>query len=85
LRDAGIVKIRQQVKTNVLTKENSNTLAKLKEQLERISYENSKNGYIVARVRVFGQSDHVTIAGNIQSLTSGAILSMYSKLKQRLM
>jgi exodeoxyribonuclease V alpha subunit len=62
-----------------MTEGNPDTLAKLRGQLERITYEDLENSYVVARVRVFGQSDLVTIVGNIPSLTPGEILSMSGK------
>jgi exodeoxyribonuclease V alpha subunit len=62
-----------------MTEGNPDTLAKLRGQLERITYEDLENGYVVARVRIFGQSDLVTIVGNIPSLTPGEILSMSGK------
>jgi exodeoxyribonuclease V alpha subunit len=62
-----------------MTKGNPNTLAKLRGQLERITYEDLANGYVVAKVRVYGQSDLITIVGNIPSITPGEILSMSGK------
>jgi exodeoxyribonuclease V alpha subunit len=62
-----------------MSRGNPNTLTKLKGQLERITYENLENGYIVERVRIFGQSDLATIVGNIPSLTPGEILNMSGK------
>jgi exodeoxyribonuclease V alpha subunit len=59
-----------------MNKEDQKTLTKLKGQLERITYENAENGYVVAKLMVYGQSDLVTIVGNIPSLTPGEILSM---------
>ncbi|MDR2781348.1 MAG: ATP-dependent RecD-like DNA helicase [Holosporaceae bacterium] len=49
---------------------------KLKGQLERITYENDENSYIVAKVKVYGYTDLVTIVGNIPSPTPGEILNM---------
>ena len=51
-------------------------LVKLRGQLERITFENEENGYIVAKVRVFGRSDLVTIVGCIPSSTPGEVLDM---------
>jgi exodeoxyribonuclease V alpha subunit len=45
-------------------------------QIERITYCNEENGFTIARVKVFGQKDLVTIVGNLISPTPGAILKM---------
>ncbi len=51
-------------------------LAELSGQIERITYTNEENGYTIARVRVYGQSDLVTIVGNLMAPTPGEILKM---------
>ncbi|MFO7560025.1 MAG: ATP-dependent RecD-like DNA helicase [Desulfobacterales bacterium] len=51
-------------------------LAELNGQIERITYTNEENGYTIARVRVYGQSDLVTIVGNLMAPTPGEILKM---------
>ncbi|MDR1551662.1 MAG: ATP-dependent RecD-like DNA helicase [Holosporaceae bacterium] len=51
-------------------------LIKLRGQLERVTYANEENGYVVAKVRVYGRTDLVTIVGNILSPTPGEILNM---------
>ncbi|MDR1333780.1 MAG: ATP-dependent RecD-like DNA helicase [Holosporaceae bacterium] len=58
-----------------LKKETKN-LVKLNGQLERITYENEENGYVIAKVKVYGHNDLVTIVGNVPSPTPGEILSM---------
>ena len=45
-------------------------------QLERVTFQNAENDYVVARVRVKGYTDLVTIIGNISSPTLGEILNM---------
>ncbi|GHT95089.1 ATP-dependent RecD-like DNA helicase [Alphaproteobacteria bacterium] len=52
------------------------TLVKLKGQLERVTFENEENAYTVAKIKVYGYSDLVTIVGNIPSPTPGEILSL---------
>jgi exodeoxyribonuclease V alpha subunit len=52
------------------------SLVKLKGQLERVTFENEENDYVVAKVRVYGYSDLVTVVGNIPSPSPGEILSM---------
>ena len=49
---------------------------KLRGQLERVTFQNEENDYIIARVRVKDRSDLVTIVGNITSPTPGEILDM---------
>ena len=51
-------------------------LADLQGQIERITYVNIENGYTVARVKVYGQRDLVTVVGNLMSPTPGEILKM---------
>jgi exodeoxyribonuclease V alpha subunit len=58
-----------------LKKEPEN-LVKLVGQLERVTYENEETGYVVARVKVKGYVDPVTIIGNVLSPTPGEVLNM---------
>ena len=51
-------------------------LVKLKGQLERVTFENEGNDYVVAKVRIYGYADLVTVIGNIPSPNPGEILSM---------
>jgi len=46
----------------------------LRGQVERITYTNEETGYTVARVRVRGQKDLVTVVGNLMAPTPGEIL-----------
>jgi exodeoxyribonuclease V alpha subunit len=46
-------------------------LTDLQGQIERITYSNEENGYTVAKVKVYGRNDLVTVVGNILSLTPG--------------
>jgi exodeoxyribonuclease V alpha subunit len=54
----------------------SDNLADLRGQIERITYTNDENGYTIARVKVPGRKDLVTIIGNIVNPTPGEIISM---------
>ena len=45
-------------------------------QIERITYTSEETGYTVARVKVFGQRDLVTVVGSMISPTPGEILKM---------
>ncbi|WDN89060.1 exodeoxyribonuclease V alpha subunit [Desulfosarcina sp. BuS5] len=51
-------------------------LVNLDGQIERITYCNEENGFTIARLKVFGQRDLVTVVGNLMSPTPGAILKM---------
>ena len=51
-------------------------LADLQGQIERITYVNIENGYTIAKVKVYGQRDLVTVVGNLMSPTPGEILKM---------
>jgi exodeoxyribonuclease V alpha subunit len=45
-------------------------------QIERVTYTSEETGYTVARVKVYGQRDLVTVVGNIMSPIPGEILTM---------
>ena len=51
-------------------------LADLQGQIERITYTNDENGYTVAKVKVYGQRDLVTVVGNLIAPTPGEIIKM---------
>ncbi|OPX34283.1 MAG: recombinase RecD [Desulfobacteraceae bacterium 4484_190.1] len=51
-------------------------LIELKGQIERITYTNEENGFTIARVKVNGQRDMVTVAGNLIAPAPGEILKM---------
>ena len=51
-------------------------LADLQGQIERITYTNEENGFTIARVKVYGQRDLVTVVGNLLDPTPGEILKM---------
>ena len=42
-------------------------LADLQGQIERITYTNDETGYTVAKLRVYGQRDLVTVVGNLMA------------------
>jgi len=54
-------------------------LTDLSGQIERITYNNEENGFTIARVKVYGQRDLVTIIGNLMAPTPGEILKMRGK------
>jgi exodeoxyribonuclease V alpha subunit len=45
-------------------------------QIERITYTDEENGFTIARVKVHGQRDLVTIVGHLMSPAPGEILNM---------
>jgi exodeoxyribonuclease V alpha subunit len=51
-------------------------LADLQGQIERITYTNDENGYTIAKVKVYGLRDLVTVGGNFIAPTPGEILKM---------
>ena len=53
-----------------------NPLSDLQGQIERVTYTNEENGYTIARLKVYGQRDLVTIVGNLMSPMPGEIIKM---------
>ncbi len=51
-------------------------LADLQGQIERITYTNEENGFTIAKLKVYGQRDLVTVVGNLMGPTPGEILKM---------
>jgi len=48
----------------------------LQGQIERITYTNEENGFTIAKVKVYGQHDLVTVVGNMMAPSPGEILEM---------
>jgi len=51
-------------------------LADLQGQIERITYTNVENGFTIAKVKVYGRRDLVTVVGNLMSPMAGEIIKM---------
>ena len=51
-------------------------LTDLSGQVERITYTNEENGFTIARVKVSGQRDLVTVVGSLMSPAPGELLTM---------
>ncbi len=51
-------------------------LTDLSGQIERITYTNEENGYTIARVKVYGQRDLVTVVGTLMGPSPGEIINM---------
>lgn len=45
-------------------------------QIERVTYSNEENGYTVARMKVYGKPDLVTVVGNMVAPQPGAVMEM---------
>ncbi|MFH1954915.1 MAG: ATP-dependent RecD-like DNA helicase [Pseudomonadota bacterium] len=50
--------------------------ADLEGQIERITYTNDENGFTIARLKVYGRSDLVTVVGSLMAPTPGEILKL---------
>ncbi len=48
----------------------------IKAQLERITYYNEENGYTIAKAKVGGRHDLVTVVGNLLSVNAGEVLKL---------
>ena len=51
------------------------SLAEIRGQIERVTYTNEENGYTVARVKVYGRTDLVTVVGSIMNPTPDSDLA----------
>ena len=59
-----------------MTQPNHPTLVNLQGQIEKITYTNQENGYTIAKLKVYGQRDLVTVIGNMMAPTPGEILKL---------
>ncbi|MGM0454388.1 MAG: helix-hairpin-helix domain-containing protein, partial [Thermodesulfobacteriota bacterium] len=50
-------------------------------QIERVTYTNPENGYTIARMRVRGQREPVTVVGRLMAPTVGEVLEMTGQWK----
>ena len=60
----------------MMRKQPTDTLADLQGQIERITYTNDENGFTIAKLKVYGQRDLVTIVGNLMAPMPGEIIKM---------
>ena len=51
-------------------------LAELKGQIERITFYNEENSYMIAKIRVPGRNDLVTIVGSLPGISPGEVLKL---------
>lgn len=54
-------------------------LVDLRGQIERVTFTNEENGYTVAKVRVYGRRQAVTVIGNLINPTPGEIIVMQGR------
>jgi hypothetical protein len=54
----------------------ANNLTDLQGQIERVTYTNDENGFTVAKVKVYGRRELVTIIGNIINPTSFSVQNL---------
>lgn len=59
-----------------MAEQHESSLASIRGQIERVTFSNEENGYTVAKVKVYGRSDLVTVIGNMANPTPGEILQM---------
>jgi len=52
---------------------------KISGQIERITYQNEENGFTVAKMKVQGKKDLVTITGNLPGINAGEMLELYGE------
>ena len=51
-------------------------LTELKGQIERITFYNEENSYTIAKIRVPGRNDLVTIVGSLPGISPGEVLKL---------
>lgn len=51
-------------------------LADLEGQIERITYTNEENGFTIAKLKVYGRPDLITVVGSLMAPTPGEILKL---------
>jgi exodeoxyribonuclease V alpha subunit len=54
----------------------SEMLVDLQGQIERVTYTNDESGYTIAKLKVYGQRDLVTVVGNLMAPAPGEIIRM---------
>jgi exodeoxyribonuclease V alpha subunit len=59
-----------------MTNETNGTLAELRGEIERVTFTNEENGFTIARLKVAGRKQPVTVVGSILNPTPGELLSL---------
>ncbi|HPC65770.1 MAG TPA: ATP-dependent RecD-like DNA helicase [Syntrophorhabdaceae bacterium] len=57
--------------------DNKRTKLEIKGQIERITFNNEENGYTIARMRIQGRKDLITVIGTMYSISPGEVLKAY--------
>ena len=57
-------------------------MVEIKGQIERITYFNEENGYVVARLKAEGHMDLVTIVGTVPGLNPGEVLKLKGRVAE---
>ncbi len=60
-------------------KPDTGTQEKLKGQIERITYNDEQTGYTVAKVKIYGRRDLVTVVGKFISPAPGEVITMHGE------
>jgi len=51
-------------------------LTRIRGQIERITFANEENGYTIARLKVQGERDLVTVVGGLPGINPGEVLEL---------
>jgi exodeoxyribonuclease V alpha subunit len=51
-------------------------LTEIRIQIERITYQNEENGYTIAKAKIGGRHDLITVVGNLFSVNAGEVLKL---------
>jgi exodeoxyribonuclease V alpha subunit len=56
-----------------------NSSEKIQGQIERITFQNEENGFTVAKMKLQGKKDLVTITGNLPGVNAGEVLDLWGE------
>ena len=56
-----------------------NSPEKIHGQIERITFQNEENGFLVAKMKVQGKRDLVTVTGNLPGINAGEVLELWGE------
>ena len=65
-----------QKKTESSSPQTNSSLVELRGQLERVTYTDEESGYTIAKIKVYGRRELVTIVGNIMNPSPGEVLTV---------
>ena len=55
------------------------SLERIRGQIERITFQNEENGFTVAKMKVQGKKDLVTVTGNLPGTNAGEVLELWGE------